>query len=161
MSSGYVPPPPAQYGSVQPASPPRSSSKKIVWIVVSIVLALAVLFMLFIGGIIYGLFSSIKSSEPYKHAVDVATHDPRVLSTLGPPVKERWYPGGTVNMAGDSGNAVLIIPVQGTLRKGALYVGAKKSDGVWTYQTLGVRLDDTQERIDLLRPPVGRGHREK
>jgi len=153
-SSGSVPPPPA----VGPAPlaggpPPRSSTKKVIWIVVSIVLGLLLLFCLFIGGILVAVFSSIKASEPSKHAIAVATRDPRVQTALGSPVKPGWIAGGSINVAGDSGKADLNIPMQGALHKGTLYVVAKKSEGEWTYQKLALRVEDTGDRIDLLSPP--------
>jgi len=126
------------------------SSKKVTWIVVSIVLGLFLLFCLFIGAILFAVFASIKGSTPYQHAVEVAMHDGRVGTALGPPVKQGWIAGGSINVAGDSGNAGLNIPMQGTLHKGTLYVVAKKSEGEWTYQKLALRVEDTGERIDLL-----------
>jgi hypothetical protein len=154
MSNGSASAPSAQ-------RTPQRSSKKLVWIIVSVVLALLVLFMLFVGSIIFAVFSSIKSSEPYKHAVEVATHDPRVLGTLGPPVKPGWMGGSSISVAGETGKADLSIPISGTAHKGTLYVVARKSEGEWTYQKLTLRLDDGPERIDLLRPPGGSPPRER
>jgi len=34
-----------------------------------------------------------------------------------------------------------------------VYVVAKKSDGLWSYQTLEVAIDGQPERINLLKPP--------
>lgn len=139
----------------------RSSSKKVIWIVVSIVLGILLLVCLFVGAIIVAVFSSIKNSEPSKHAVAVATQDPRVQAALGSPITPGWIAGGSINVAGSSGNADLNIPIQGPLHKGTIYVAAKKSEGEWTYQKLAVRVEDSEERIDLLRPPAGLVPRER
>jgi Cytochrome oxidase complex assembly protein 1 len=144
------------------AGPPaRPSSKKVIWIVVSIVVGLLLLLCLFVGGIVVAVFSSIKSSEPAKHAVTVAAQDSRVQAALGSPVKPGWIPGGSINVAGSSGEADLNIPLEGPLHKGTLYVVARKSEGEWTYQKLAVRIEDSEERIDLLRPPAGLVPRER
>jgi len=104
------------------------------------------------GAVAYAIFGSMKSSTPYQHAVELATHDPRVLATLGAPVTPGLLLGGSINVAGDSGSADLTIPLEGAARKGKLYVVAKKAEGEWTYQTLAVRTEDGTGRIDLLRP---------
>jgi Cytochrome oxidase complex assembly protein 1 len=162
MTSGSAPPPPAMLAAnAGGPPPPLSSSKKVIWIVVSIVLGLILLVCLFVGAIVVAVFSSIKNSEPSKHAMAVATQDPRVQAALGSPVKSGWLTGGSINVAGSSGDADLNIPLQGTLHKGTLYVVAKKSEGEWTYQKLAVRVEDSDERIDLLRPPAGLGPRER
>jgi hypothetical protein len=155
MSSGFIPPPvsPVPSTAYPPAPAQPRSSKKIVWIVVAAVVAVMLLVLLFCGAIFFAIFGSMKSSTPYQHAVEVATHDPRVLATLGAPVKPGWLMGGSINVAGDSGSADLTIPLEGATRKGKLYVVAKKAEGEWSYQTLAVRTEDGTGRIDLLRPP--------
>ncbi|HEY6306502.1 MAG TPA: cytochrome c oxidase assembly factor Coa1 family protein [Candidatus Angelobacter sp.] len=156
MNSGSIPPPsPASFAAVPPAAyapapgQPRSS-KKLVWIIVAVFLAIVMVVLLFVGAIVFAIFGSLKSSTPYQHAIQVATHDPRVVASLGAPVKPGWLPGGSINVSGDSGNADLTISLEGAAHKGKLHVVAKKAEGEWTYQTLAVRVEDSQERIDLL-----------
>jgi Cytochrome oxidase complex assembly protein 1 len=121
-----------------------------VWIIIAAFLAVMLLIGLFVGFIFVAVFGALKSSTPYQHAVQVATHDPRVVTRLGTPVKPGWLPGGSINVSGDSGNADLTISLEGAAHKGKLYVVAKKAEGEWTYQTLAVRVEESQERIDLL-----------
>lgn len=118
-------------------------------------LGLLVLFLLFIGAILLAVFSSIKSSTPYQHAMAVATHDARVESALGSPAKPGLWFSGNIQVHNESGDADLAIPVAGSAHKGTLYVVAKKSEGEWTYQKLALRVEDSGERIDLLRPLGG------
>lgn len=151
----YVPPPPASVGVTSPPGYPtepvqRGSSRKVVWIVVTVVLSLVVLVLLFVGAIAFVVFGALRSSEPYQHAVQVAAHDPRVLEKLGAPVRPGWLTAGSINVAGDSGSADLTITLEGAAHKGKLYVVARKSEGEWTYQTLALRPVDDTERIDLL-----------
>jgi hypothetical protein len=119
------------------------------------VLGLLALFLLFIGAIVLAVFSSIKSSTPYQHAMTVATHDARVQTALGSPVKAGlWFSfSGNIQVHNEAGDADLAIPVAGNAHTGTLYVVAKKSEGEWTYQKLALRVEDSGERIDLLRPP--------
>jgi hypothetical protein len=157
MSSGSIPPPPTPgLTPPQPAYVPlpaqSPSTKKLVWIIVAVVGAVVVLVMLFVGAILFAVFGSMKSSTPYQHAVEVATHDPRVLATLGAPVKPGWLPSGSINVSGDSGHADLSVPLEGTAHKGKLYIVASKAEGEWSYQILTVRVEGGTVRIDLLRP---------
>ncbi len=152
MSYGYVPPPPVSPpSSPGPASQPISS-RKVVWIVASVGLAVVLLVVLFVGLIVSVVFGAVKSSEPYQHALQVATHDPRVLASLGAPVKPGWVPSGSINVAGDSGSADLTLTLKGAAHEGKLYVVAKKSEGEWTYQTLVLKVEGSGERIDLQQP---------
>ena len=154
MGYGSVPPPPP--GSVAAAYPvpvARSRSpKRLMWIILSALLGAVVLVVMFVAAILFVVFGSLKSSTPYQHGVQLATHDPRVLVELGAPVKPGYLLSGSINVAGDTGNADLTIPLEGTAHKGELYVVAKKFEGEWTYQTLAVRVGDDTERIDLLQP---------
>jgi len=151
MSSSYAPPPPpGQLPAYPPAVPRPASGKKIVWIVLAAVIGGLLLLVLFIGAIFLVVFGSIRSSEPYRHAVHVASHDPRALSTLGGPVKPGWLLSGNISVQNDSGQADLSIPVQGSAHKGTIHVVAKKSEGEWTYDKLMLEVDDSPERVDLL-----------
>ncbi|HYL91743.1 MAG TPA: cytochrome c oxidase assembly factor Coa1 family protein [Alphaproteobacteria bacterium] len=104
---------------------------------------------------------TLKSSEPYQHAVETATHNAQVLQQLGAPVQ----PGGDINGAinvsekidvsgnapsDSSGSAEFTIPLKGTLRKGTLHVVARKSAGKWRYQTMQVDVEGSSSPIDLL-----------
>jgi hypothetical protein len=151
----YVPPPPAPSASGQMyGSPPVAgkSGSKLKWIIISVVLVIFVVVALFVVGIVSIVFGAIKSSDPYQHAVQVATHDPRVLARLGTPIKEGWIPAGSINVSGGSGQADLSISVEGSRAKGTIYVVARKTEGEWVYQNLALRVEDSEERIDLLRP---------
>jgi hypothetical protein len=122
------------------------------WIIFTAVGAIVVLVMLFVGAIFFAVSGSLKTSIPYQHAVEVATHDPRVLARLGAPVKPGWMLADSINTSGGSGSADLTIGLEGTVHKGQLYVAAKKAEGEWSYETLAVRVEGDAGRIDLLRP---------
>src|SRR5215468_8625064 len=123
------------------------------WCLPTIILGPLLLLALFIGVIFSAVFGMMKSSEPYQHAVAVASQDARVSAQLGAPVTPGWYATGNINISGESGNAELAIPLNGALRHGTVYVTAKKSDGIWRYQRLEVEIEGAPERINLLPAP--------
>jgi Cytochrome oxidase complex assembly protein 1 len=162
----YVPPPPPQQfpsasGRMYAPAPPSGKPKGgVVWIVISGVIATLLLVVCFVAGIFVIVFRSMKSSEPYQHALQAATHDPRVVERLGAPLTPGWFTTGSMSVSGSSGDADLTIPLSGSKGQGAIYVRAKKSEGEWTYDNLAFRVKDGGERIDLLHPPDS-GSKEK
>jgi hypothetical protein len=152
-SNSLPPPPPSPYGGAAYPAPQQQQRRK--WslkrtIIVAVAAAL-LLVALFIAGIVTLIFGFMRSSEPYKHAVDLATHDTRVQTRLGPPVKVGWLLQGNIREVNDAGTAELSIPVQGSVDKGTLYVFAKRAGGRWDYQTLEVHVEGGPV-INLLPP---------
>src|SRR5262249_2787694 len=149
MSYGYastpLPPP--------PGSQPGWFARNWKWFLPTVVLGPILLAALFIGGVVSLVFGMMKSSEPYQHAVEVATNDARAPRQLGEPITPGWYAGGNINVSGAAGAAELLIPLNGKLRHGTLYVSARKSDGIWSYQRLELAVDGGAERINLLASP--------
>jgi hypothetical protein len=127
MSSGYVPAPPPS-----PVSLPESwLSPNWKWLVPTIVLGLGLLVAVAVGALVTFVFGLLKSSEPYQHAVAVASSNQDVVRELGAPVAPAWYLSGSENESGSSGDAELAIPLKGSLHRGTVYVLAKKTEGVW------------------------------
>jgi hypothetical protein len=154
MNYGPPPPGPPAPPVAGQTSPPVASKTggKLKWVILSVVLGILMLVGVFVAAVFMIVFGAMKSSEPYQHAVQVASHDPRVLERLGAPIKPGWLTGGTINVSGGSGAADLTISVEGSRGKGTIFVAARKSEGEWTYQNLALRIEDSRERIDLLRP---------
>ncbi|HEY2234148.1 MAG TPA: cytochrome c oxidase assembly factor Coa1 family protein [Candidatus Angelobacter sp.] len=146
MSYGYIPasPPPAL------TLPERWFSRNWKWFVPTLVLGLVLLIAVAVGALITFVFGLLKSSEPYQHAVAVASSNPAVVRELGTPIVSAWYISGNINLSGSSGDANLAIPLKGSLRRGTVYVIAKKSDGVWAYDKLQVLVDGQESPIKLL-----------
>lgn len=92
----------------------------------------------------------IRTTEPYRHSVDLALNSPKVRQALGEPVTVGWYPQGAVNDS-TGGEAQLYIPLRGTNASATIRVNATKRNGVWKYWA--IRVDtDWGEHIDLLEP---------
>lgn len=150
MSSSSTQPAPVPYNPQQSPAATRQNRTRIV---VLAVVAAIVLIALFVAGIMAAVFGIMKSSGVYQHAVQVATHDRRATAALGFPITTSWFLSGNIRVSGPSGSADLAIPVSGSQHKGTIYVVAKKSAGLWHYQTLELAVDGQEQRIDLSASP--------
>jgi len=149
MNSGYIPAPPPS-----PVSLPESwISRNWKWLVPTIVLGLVLLVAVAVGALVTFVFGLLKSSEPYQHAVAVASSNQEVVRELGAPVSPGWFVSGSVNISDASGEANLAIPLNGSLRHGTVYVVAKKIDGVWKYSSLKTLVEGREIPIELLPAP--------
>jgi hypothetical protein len=113
-------------------------------------LVLVLLVGAFIASIFYFVFSMMKTSETYQHALQSARGDAEVVAALGEPITEGWFVSGNWEENGASGQANFAIPVSGPKGGGTVYVEARKSAGQWHYATMVVEVDGSGERIDLL-----------
>lgn len=100
-------------------------------------------------GVFGAVFGMMKSSEPYKVALERAKTNQQVISALGSPITEGFSTWGNINVNGASGEADLSIPISGPKGKGTVYVTGTKSAGKWTYSKMVVKIDSTGETIDL------------
>jgi hypothetical protein len=92
-----------------------------------------------------------RRSDAYLLAVATAHNTPLFAQTLGAPAKEAWFSGGTIQY-GNPAKAELTIPVEGSRYKGDLRAVAIKEDRNWKLIELTLVLDQSGERIDLLKP---------
>ena len=149
MNSGYIPAPPLPL----PTLPKSWFSRNWKWFIPTLILGLVLLLALFVGGLLTFVFGLLKSSEPYQHAVAVASSDPEVVRELGAPIAPGWYLSGNINVSGNSGDADLAIPLKGSLHRGTVYVVAKKTDGIWKYSALKMLVEGRESPIELLPAP--------
>jgi hypothetical protein len=115
------------------------------------------------GGIFGLAFYLLKNSEAYQLAVSRLQANTVAVSALGPPIST-GMPSGEVSTKGTSGEAKLNFSVTGTKAKGELHVEAVKKDGVWSLTALKLKIDGSDDVIDLLKDsrveletPVGEG----
>ena len=113
-------------------------------------LGLLALFAAFAGTIVCLVFGMMKSSAAYKDAVSKAKAHPAVQEAIGTPIDEGLFVSGNINVSGGSGNANLSIPISGPKGKATVHVVALKSAGRWTFSTLVVDIDGTEQSINLL-----------
>jgi hypothetical protein len=134
-------------------SPQRTSwlGRNWKWLVPSIlVLGLLALITLF-GLMLYGVSSMMKSSDAYKVAVERAQNDPNVIQAIGEPIEEGFFASGNINTSGSTGNADMAIPLSGPKGDATVYFVAEKIAGQWQYSDLVVEIENSKDRIDLLK----------
>lgn len=113
---------------------------------------LALVFL--IGGFIVFVLTvaegSLRSSEVYNQSVTQAQANAEVQSAVGNPFRVGRIISGQINVSGSSGQAHLLIPIFGSNGSGTIEAEARKTSGVWRFQSLLVRVDGQDQPIDLL-----------
>jgi len=71
-------------------------------------------------------------------AVAAAESNPVVQQKLGEPLKVGFLPSGSMEISGSSGHADLSIPVSGPRGQGTIYAVARKSVGLWKFESLDI-----------------------
>jgi Cytochrome oxidase complex assembly protein 1 len=89
-------------------------------------------------------------SEVCKMSFAAAEANPVVRQRLGEPVKRGFFTSGRIEISGPSGHADIAIPVSGPHGKATVYAVARKSAGLWTFETLEIEFDQTSPRVNLL-----------
>ena len=122
--------------------------KRLKTVGVTVGILVIILILCWVISLIY--VARIRSTEPYRHSVDLALNSPKVLQALGEPVTVGGLPQGAVN-ASNGGEAQLYIPLRGTNISATIRVNATMRNGTWKYWA--IRVDtDLGEHIDLLDP---------
>jgi hypothetical protein len=126
------------------------------WILPVGCLGFVVLSSAFVGGVFLLVETSFRNSDVCAQALARAQADPQVVAGIGQPLKAGWLITGDINVYGSSGRADVSIPIIGPNGKGKIYAVARKTAGVWEFETLQVEVQGRPERIDLLRiePPL-------
>ena len=143
------------FGATTPPAGPRKGwfGRNWKWFVPGGCLTIIVLIAVFVGCILAIVEGSVKRSGAYTQALAQAQADSQVSDKMGQPVKPGWFVSGNVNVTGDSGDADISIPISGPKGKGKIYAVAKKSAGLWQFETLQVEVEGLPGRIDLLQAP--------
>ena len=113
-------------------------------------LGIILLFVFGIGAAIFGVSKMITNSTPVEYALEKASKNEFVIERLGAEIEKYGIPSGNISLNNDDGNVDFSIPIKGEKGEGTLVVRGIKTDGVWTYEDLYVRIKETQEEINLL-----------
>ena len=120
------------------------------WIIPTGCLGLIAASLLFVGAILTLVFSILRGSVAYEHAMEVAAEHPAVTEATGLPIEAGWFVSGNVESNTQTGHADLSIPISGPDGSGYLQVQATKNVGEWYFDSL-VFLDGAGgPPIDLL-----------
>lgn len=135
-----------------PAVPPV---KKTNWWLIGCGGCLSLIVLGIIGcvALFFGVTKVIKSTEPYKTAVSVATNSPEVQAKLGTPIKPGWMIQGSVNSNISNGvnteTANLTIPLKGPKASASLHYAASRNGTKWEVSEFTVTVDGSGETISL------------
>lgn len=113
-------------------------------------LGIILLFVFGIGAAIFGVSKMITNSTPVEYAMKKAAENEYVIENLGNDIEKYGIPSGNISLNNDDGEVDFSIPIRGEKGEGTLVVRGIKTDGVWTYEDLYVRIKETQEEINLL-----------
>ncbi len=131
-----------------PAKSPDWWSRNWKWFVPAVCVAVMVVICAFVVSV----FAIMRSSDAYAGALARAERAPAVAQAIGTPITDRFFFTGQINVNGASGNADLVIPIEGPKGKATIYVAAHKSDGTWHYTRLIVQCASNGQQVDLSEP---------
>lgn len=94
------------------------------------------------------VFGALKSSEPYKMALEQVKNDPQVIARLGQPVEDdAWFPSGYVNIEGERGQTQLNFEVAGPNGRARVAIRGNCMEGKWALVELVVTLKDNTRLV--------------
>ena len=108
--------------------------------VIAVFIALAI-------GIMSMVFGLMKNSDAYAMTMRAVGSNQQVVQALGTPIKEGYFPSGSINLNGSNGTAKLAISLSGSKADGKAYSRAIKRNGVWTILLLYVEVDGQSQPI--------------
>jgi hypothetical protein len=101
------------------------------------------------GSIFVGVFSILRHSEAYQLGVTKLQSSPIAANLLGTPITT-GIPAGSININGSSGKATLSFSASGPRAAGVVFVEAIKQNGVWSLTRLSLKLNGSDNVIDLV-----------
>jgi Cytochrome oxidase complex assembly protein 1 len=101
------------------------------------------------GATIGGVFHLLWHSEAYRLGVSRLQASPIAASLLGTPISAR-NPTGSISVTPSSGNATLSFSASGPRASGVVLVMAVKKNGVWSLTRLTLKLNGSDNAIDLI-----------
>jgi len=142
-----------------PASAPKKGgSGKLIALIVGICLFL---FVAFIGGILFFVFSLLKSNGAYQGALERTRKNAEAIVALGEPMEDGYFMSGNISTSNDSGRASLSIPISGPKGSGTLRVEADMQLGVWKFSRLDLVVGANTIKIASIRGVVKSYNKEK
>jgi hypothetical protein len=106
--------------------------------------------ILLYGGVFGGVLYMFGNSEVYKLGVAKLEANSQAAAALGRPIS-CGFPFGNIAVTAMSGQAVLNFSATGSKAKGRVFLEATKKNGVWSLGKLILKIDGTDEEINLLR----------
>ena len=124
-------------------SRPEPSKKTRNWPCLIVVIALAMILVCsgLCGGIFLSIAGVMKSSPPYRMALERVQSDRQVIEELGRPIEgTSWLPSGNIAVRNDSGRASLDFDVAGPSGTAHVRAEARMIGGRWGLTSVGVHI---------------------
>lgn len=117
------------------------------WAIWGVVIWIA--WIVLVVGIFAGVFSLLRHSEAYQLGASQLQSSPIAAKLLGTPIST-GNPTGSVKINGSTGTASLSFSAAGSRAAGTVVVEAIKKDGVWSLTKLTLKLNGSDDVIDLV-----------
>ena len=100
-------------------SPPRKNwfARNWPWLVPTGCLTIVLAAVGFVIGILYLITSMIKTSEPYQHALQLASQNELVIAAIGEPIEGSFFVMGSIQIENSNGTADLNASISGPNEK--------------------------------------------
>ena len=112
-------------------------------------LTLIIIFVVFIGTVIYGVSSAIEGSEPYEYALEQINQDEKMIELLGSPIEKTGIGQSNFSWTNGKKSAEMHIPIAGPKGSATLHVKATGEGDTWNYEEIRVEINEG-ENMDLL-----------
>lgn len=126
-------------------APPRAMSERSwfgrnwFWVVPLAVLVPFCACGILCGGILFGTFATLKSSTPYRMAVDEVRQSDEVREMVGQPMEMSYFPSGNIHVEGSgAGEANFDFTVSGPDGTAHVHAEAVREAGEWRIERLEV-----------------------
>ncbi len=104
--------------------------------------------LIFVFSLFYGISSDLEDKEPFQYAFEVINKDEEMIRHLGSPIVQDGIFMGDMSWSNGEQSVDVRIPVSGPKGEGVLYLKARETNGVWTYQEIELKISD--EGFDML-----------
>ena len=152
MTIDYTKTPQIPSAPPPPPGPPQQRgwfSRNWGWVVALGCLLPVILLGACVGGIVWFVFSAIKSSDVYTHALEEVRKNPQVVERLGTPIEPGWWITGNIQTdANNTGTADFTAPIKGPKGSATMDVEAVLETDGWRYRELKVHFKDGSS-VDL------------
>jgi len=109
-----------------------------------------ILIIVFAGSLFFGISSMMTDSQAYKDSMEAVQSNEEVISILGEPIETNGTNGGNFGYRNGVSSAELSIPIKGPNGEATIFVVGEGTDDNWTYETMEVHFEDSNDIIYLL-----------
>lgn len=129
--------------SAEPPKPQKGwFARNWIWILIVVGLGGLLSCGLCCSGSFFAGVSVLKSTEPYKMALEGATKNAEVVTKLGEPITDGMLPQGNINIQNNQGDANFDFDITGPKGTAKVHTKAELQGGTWVTTELKVTFSD-------------------